>query len=231
MIFLPLVLQLIFPLSWRNIQHAEVEVNHARLLFALSASRPRLHLPLPAWIPSTFSVVQSVLVQWKLSLPKTRASDVRTNMSDVLTWLITTWLHWGDFHSLIFSIQDIQPSYLMRKDLIKLKLKVGLDSCEIIPSSGFSFPFLTPCCPNFSSVTLSFMSCPAHSHHISFFSLQDLTALVANGTISSKPPVTLRLVIPASQCGSLIGKGGAKIKEIREVSSQNTNLLHPPCPR
>uniref|UniRef100_A0A3B5KNX4 K Homology domain-containing protein n=1 Tax=Xiphophorus couchianus TaxID=32473 RepID=A0A3B5KNX4_9TELE len=27
---------------------------------------------------------------------------------------------------------------------------------------------------------------------------------------------TLRLVIPASQCGSLIGKGGAKIKEIRE---------------
>uniref|UniRef100_A0A3B5KNT5 K Homology domain-containing protein n=1 Tax=Xiphophorus couchianus TaxID=32473 RepID=A0A3B5KNT5_9TELE len=45
---------------------------------------------------------------------------------------------------------------------------------------------------------------------------QDLNALVANGTISSKPPVTLRLVIPASQCGSLIGKGGAKIKEIRE---------------
>ncbi|KAJ0064747.1 hypothetical protein NL108_012988, partial [Boleophthalmus pectinirostris] len=44
----------------------------------------------------------------------------------------------------------------------------------------------------------------------------DLTALVANGTISTKPPVTLRLVIPASQCGSLIGKGGAKIKEIRE---------------
>ncbi|XP_068610326.1 poly(rC)-binding protein 4-like isoform X2 [Brachionichthys hirsutus] len=45
---------------------------------------------------------------------------------------------------------------------------------------------------------------------------EDLTALVANGTISCKPPVTLRLVIPASQCGSLIGKGGAKIKEIRE---------------
>lgn len=43
---------------------------------------------------------------------------------------------------------------------------------------------------------------------------------MANGTISSKPPVTLRLVIPASQCGSLIGKGGAKIKEIREVSRQ-----------
>ncbi|KAF0034696.1 hypothetical protein F2P81_012454 [Scophthalmus maximus] len=45
---------------------------------------------------------------------------------------------------------------------------------------------------------------------------KDLAALVANGTVTSKPPVTLRLVIPASQCGSLIGKGGSKIKEIRE---------------
>ncbi|XP_019951787.2 poly(rC)-binding protein 4-like isoform X1 [Paralichthys olivaceus] len=51
---------------------------------------------------------------------------------------------------------------------------------------------------------------------ITFKLEEDLSALVANGTISSKPPVTLRLVIPASQCGSLIGKGGAKIKEIRE---------------
>lgn len=49
---------------------------------------------------------------------------------------------------------------------------------------------------------------------------------MANGTISSKPPVTLRLVIPASQCGSLIGKGGAKIKEIREVSRKR--LTCPP---
>lgn len=32
-----------------------------------------------------------------------------------------------------------------------------------------------------------------------------------------RSPVTLRLVIPASQCGSLIGKAGAKIREIREV--------------
>ena len=34
-----------------------------------------------------------------------------------------------------------------------------------------------------------------------------------------KPPVTIRLVVPASQCGSLIGKGGSKIKEIREVTN------------
>lgn len=41
---------------------------------------------------------------------------------------------------------------------------------------------------------------------------------MTNSTVTSKPPVTLRLVVPASQCGSLIGKGGSKIKEIREVS-------------
>ncbi len=32
------------------------------------------------------------------------------------------------------------------------------------------------------------------------------------------PQVTFKLVIQSSQCGSLIGKGGIKIKEIREVS-------------
>lgn len=40
---------------------------------------------------------------------------------------------------------------------------------------------------------------------------------MTNSTVTSKPPVTLRLVFPGSQCGSLIGKGGSKIKEIREV--------------
>ncbi|XP_074603503.1 poly(rC)-binding protein 3-like isoform X1 [Brevipalpus obovatus] len=35
---------------------------------------------------------------------------------------------------------------------------------------------------------------------------------------SGSSPVTLRLIVPASQCGSLIGKGGAKIKEIREIT-------------
>jgi transcription antitermination factor NusA-like protein len=38
------------------------------------------------------------------------------------------------------------------------------------------------------------------------------------GNIANKPQVTLRLIVPASQCGSLIGKGGAKIKEIREIT-------------
>ena len=39
--------------------------------------------------------------------------------------------------------------------------------------------------------------------------------------------LSLRLVVPASQCGSLIGKGGAKIKEIRQVNIF-FSLLHLP---
>ncbi|KAM7421816.1 hypothetical protein PAMA_010055 [Pampus argenteus] len=59
---------------------------------------------------------------------------------------------------------------------------------------------------------------------------KDLTALVANGTVTSKPPVTLRLVIPASQCGSLIGKGGSKIKEIRESPPKGATIPYRPSP-
>uniref|UniRef100_A0A0R3RP57 KH domain-containing protein n=1 Tax=Elaeophora elaphi TaxID=1147741 RepID=A0A0R3RP57_9BILA len=35
-----------------------------------------------------------------------------------------------------------------------------------------------------------------------------------------KPPITMRLIVPATQCGCIIGKGGSKIKEIREVSNK-----------
>ncbi|CAD5125717.1 DgyrCDS13925 [Dimorphilus gyrociliatus] len=39
-----------------------------------------------------------------------------------------------------------------------------------------------------------------------------------------KPPVTIRLVVPASQCGSLIGKAGAKIKEIRDATGASIQV-------
>lgn len=42
-----------------------------------------------------------------------------------------------------------------------------------------------------------------------------------------KPPITMRMIVPATQCGSLIGKGGSKIKEIREVrliESENSSI-------
>ncbi|XP_034247728.1 poly(rC)-binding protein 3 isoform X5 [Thrips palmi] len=39
-----------------------------------------------------------------------------------------------------------------------------------------------------------------------------------------RAPITLRLIVPASQCGSLIGKGGSKIKEIREVTGASIQV-------
>lgn len=57
---------------------------------------------------------------------------------------------------------------------------------------------------------------------------QDLCSAPANGGTVSRPPVTLRLVIPASQCGSLIGKAGTKIKEIREVGTGESAPEAPP---
>ncbi|XP_030828955.1 poly(rC)-binding protein 3 isoform X2 [Strongylocentrotus purpuratus] len=39
-----------------------------------------------------------------------------------------------------------------------------------------------------------------------------------------KPPVSLRLIVPTSQCGSLIGKGGSKIKDIRETTSASITV-------
>lgn len=46
------------------------------------------------------------------------------------------------------------------------------------------------------------------------FHFQDMRALPNS---VPKPPITMRLIVPATQCGSLIGKSGSKIKEIREV--------------
>uniref|UniRef100_A0A8B9H7V4 Poly(rC) binding protein 3 n=1 Tax=Astyanax mexicanus TaxID=7994 RepID=A0A8B9H7V4_ASTMX len=54
---------------------------------------------------------------------------------------------------------------------------------------------------------------------------EDIINSMSNSPATSKPPVTLRLVVPASQCGSLIGKGGSKIKEMREVQFLFLNIL------
>ncbi|XP_029525670.2 poly(rC)-binding protein 3-like isoform X1 [Oncorhynchus nerka] len=53
---------------------------------------------------------------------------------------------------------------------------------------------------------------------------EDITAAMTNSTVTSHPPVTLRLVFPGSQCGSLIGKGGSKIKEIRETTGAQVQV-------
>ncbi|CAF0739961.1 unnamed protein product [Brachionus calyciflorus] len=43
-------------------------------------------------------------------------------------------------------------------------------------------------------------------------------------TASTIPPITLRLIVPASQCGSIIGKSGSKIKEIREKTGASIQV-------
>lgn len=45
-----------------------------------------------------------------------------------------------------------------------------------------------------------------------------------SGSGVPRPPISLRLIVPASQCGSLIGKGGSKIKEIREVTGASIQV-------
>ena len=58
---------------------------------------------------------------------------------------------------------------------------------------------------------------------ISIKLFQDLSNLLSPGTVP-RPPITFRLIVPASQCGSLIGKGGSKIKEIREITGASIQV-------
>ncbi|KAG3270747.1 hypothetical protein H1C71_023444 [Ictidomys tridecemlineatus] len=53
---------------------------------------------------------------------------------------------------------------------------------------------------------------------------EDISSSMTNSTAAGRPLVTLRLVVPASQCGSLIGKGSCKIKEIRESTEAQVQV-------
>ncbi|NXG44356.1 PCBP4 protein, partial [Psilopogon haemacephalus] len=56
------------------------------------------------------------------------------------------------------------------------------------------------------------------------FKLEEDLGAGSDGPAAGRAPVTLRLVIPASQCGSLIGKAGAKIREIRESTGAQVQV-------
>ncbi|NWX42576.1 PCBP4 protein, partial [Steatornis caripensis] len=56
------------------------------------------------------------------------------------------------------------------------------------------------------------------------FKLEEDLGAGSDGGAAGRAPVTLRLVIPASQCGSLIGKAGAKIREIRESTGAQVQV-------
>ncbi|CAL8070025.1 unnamed protein product [Calicophoron daubneyi] len=44
------------------------------------------------------------------------------------------------------------------------------------------------------------------------------------------PPVTLRLLVPATQCGSIIGKGGSRIKDVREFTGASIQVASEALP-
>ncbi|XP_061411739.1 poly(rC)-binding protein 3-like isoform X5 [Lethenteron reissneri] len=52
----------------------------------------------------------------------------------------------------------------------------------------------------------------------------DMGSTLSGSVMMSRPPVTLRLVVPASQCGSLIGKSGNKIQELRESTGAQVQV-------
>ncbi|XP_029814125.1 poly(rC)-binding protein 4 [Manacus vitellinus] len=56
------------------------------------------------------------------------------------------------------------------------------------------------------------------------FKLEEDLGVGSDGVAAGRAPVTLRLVIPASQCGSLIGKAGSKIREIRESTGAQVQV-------
>ncbi|KAM8868592.1 poly(rC)-binding protein 4-like isoform 1-T1 [Synchiropus picturatus] len=53
---------------------------------------------------------------------------------------------------------------------------------------------------------------------------EESNASPTNSSGTGKSGVSVRLVVPAGQCGSLIGKGGSKIKEIRESTGAQVQV-------
>ncbi|KAJ1109520.1 hypothetical protein NDU88_006880 [Pleurodeles waltl] len=59
---------------------------------------------------------------------------------------------------------------------------------------------------------------------ITFKLAEDISHVNDNGTESVTPSATLRLVVRSSQCGSIIGKAGSRIKEIRESTGAQVQV-------
>ena len=68
------------------------------------------------------------------------------------------------------------------------------------------------------SAAHGYVLCVLSSLHFVSTALKGIR-LSSSNTGQQQPPVSLRLLIPSSQCGPLIGKSGSKIKELREVSA------------
>lgn len=53
---------------------------------------------------------------------------------------------------------------------------------------------------------------------------EKLSEIASGANTEFSPPVTMRLLVPNSQCGPLIGKGGSRIKEIREATGATITI-------
>ena len=72
-----------------------------------------------------------------------------------------------------------------------------------------------------------FKAAPLQAYALICDKMEDEEGKSATSSSSSKEKkegLSLKLIVPASQCGSLIGKGGSKIKEIREMSGANVQV-------
>ena len=76
-------------------------------------------------------------------------------------------------------------------------------------------------------IVLMWLNLRGLTEHVSFIgNLFQITGPSSYGQQSDHvPPVTIRLLAPNSQCGPLIGKGGSRIKEIREVQLVGTGKI------
>merc|ERR1711953_215794 len=59
--------------------------------------------------------------------------------------------------------------------------------------------------------------------------LWDLLCQMAGGPGHNRP-LKIRIAVPAVQCGSIIGKAGAKVKEIRDMTGAQIQVSHEPLP-
>ncbi|XP_062962442.1 poly(rC)-binding protein 1-like isoform X4 [Cynocephalus volans] len=53
---------------------------------------------------------------------------------------------------------------------------------------------------------------------------EDTSSSMTSSTAASRLPVTVKLAVPATQCGSLIGKGGCQIQEIHESTGAQVQV-------
>ncbi|NWH77251.1 PCBP4 protein, partial [Piaya cayana] len=103
---------------------------------------------------------------------------------------------------------------------------VGTARGSVMPSVGASSARITisegSCPERITTITGSTDAVFRAVSMIAFKLEEDLAG--SDGAAAGRVPVTLRLVIPASQCGSLIGKAGAKIREIRESTGAQVQV-------